>query len=313
MSPDNERASSAAARSLTVTRRFAAPRGLVFKAWSSAEHVKRWFSPEGCEVAEAEVDFRPGGAFAVCMRLPDGQDFWSRGHYGDIAPPDRLTFTSSVIVGGEKKFTARTTVTFVDDGAGTLMSVHQAYDIHDESFGYAIEGAAEGWRTTLDKLEREVARLKASEGGSVVHATFTLERVFDASPSRLFHALVDKTAKARWFAGCGDYVMLEHEMDVRPGGGERARGRWSNGLISTFEALYFDVAPNRRLIYTYEMKLDDRKISVSLATLQIAPAGAGSQLTLTEQGAFLDGYDDAGSRERGTAFLLGRLDASLKD
>jgi len=305
--------SASASASLAISRNFAAPRALVFKAWSSADHIKRWFSPEGCEVPVAEVDFRPGGVFDVCMHLPDGQDFWSRGHFGEISPPERLTFASSVIVGGEKKFTVQTLVTFADDGAGTRMSVHQTFDIHDHSFRHAIEGSTEGWRTTLDKLAREVARLKTADAEAAVHGAFTLERAFDASPSRLFHALVDKAAKARWFEGGGGYVTLEREMDVRPGGKERAKGRWSNGTISTFDAIYFDVVPDRRLVYAYEMRLDDRKISVSLATLEITPASAGSRLMLTEQGAFLDGFDDAGSRERGAAFLLDRLGASLKD
>ena len=56
---------------LIVSRTFPAPRELVFSAWSRADHIKRWFSPEGCSVPEAEVDFRAGGAFVVCMRLPD--------------------------------------------------------------------------------------------------------------------------------------------------------------------------------------------------------------------------------------------------
>src|SRR5208283_5321362 len=88
---------------LVISRAFPAPRDLVFKAWSSAEHVKRWFSPEGCwfspegySVPEAEIDFRPGGVFAICMRSPDGQDFWSRGSYIEISPPDRLVFTTGV-------------------------------------------------------------------------------------------------------------------------------------------------------------------------------------------------------------------------
>src|ERR1700689_444369 len=105
MGPASDQVSRAASQPLGISRSFAAPRALVFKAWSSADHIKRWFSPKGCEVPAAEVDFRPGGAFVVCMRLPDGQDFWSRGHFGEIAPPERLTFTSSVIVGGGKKVT----------------------------------------------------------------------------------------------------------------------------------------------------------------------------------------------------------------
>ena len=296
---------------VVISRIFPAPRELVFKAWSSAEHMKRWFSPEGYTVPEAEVDFRPGGVCAICMRSPEGQDFWSRGKYLEISPPDRLVFTSGISIGDAPKFTAHTTVTFEADGAGTRMTVRQAYEIYDESFLAAVEGAPEGWRGTLDKLEQEVARLQAAEGRSVVHASFSVERSYDASPEAVFHALSDPAAKARWFAGGDGYTVLEREMDVRPGGRERVKGRWASGTISTFDAVYCDVVPNERLVYAYEMRLDDRKISVSLATLEIKPAGTGARLVVTEQGAFLDGYQDGGSRERGTAFLLDRLGASL--
>jgi uncharacterized protein YndB with AHSA1/START domain len=297
---------------LVISRVFFAPREKVFEAWSSADHIKRWFSPETCTVPEAEVDFQPGGVFTVCMRSPEGQNFWSKGVFTEIWPPERLAFTSTVSIDGSDKFSVLTKVAFEKEGAGTRMVVHQVYDIHDESFISAVAGSAEGWRTTLDKLEREVARIQGAAGRSVVHAAFTLERIYDASPALVFRAFTDQAAKARWFEGGGDYVVLERKMDVRPGGRERLQGRWASGVVSTFDAVYHDVAPFERLIYTYEMHLDDRKISVSLATLQLKPEGAGTRLTVTEQGAFLDGYDDAGSRERGTGFLLDRLGKSLK-
>jgi uncharacterized protein YndB with AHSA1/START domain len=297
---------------LVISRTFAAPRDLVFKAWSSAEHMKRWFCPVGYTVPEAEIDFRPGGVCAICMRSPEGQDFWSRGTYIEVSPPDRLVFTTGVVVDGSKKFSAHTTVTFEDEGAGTRMTVRQAYDIHDEAFLFAVEGAPEGWRTTLDKLEQEVARIRDAQARSVVHATFSLERVYDASPAQVFRALSDKAVKARWFEGGNGWTVIEREMDVRPGGRERAKGRWPSGMVTTFDAVYFDVVPDERLVYTYEMHLDDRKISVSLATIELKPKGAGTRLVVTEQGAFLDGYDDAGSREHGTGLLLDRLGASLK-
>lgn len=296
---------------LVISRHFAASRDLVFKAWSSADHIKRWFSPEGCSVPEAEIDFRAGGVFAVCMRMPTGEDHWAKGAFDEVSPPDRLAFTAGVTFGGAKRFTVQTTVTFEDDGTGTRMTVRQAYDIHDPAFLSAVEGSAEGWRTTLDKLTREVARIEAAAPRSVVHAIFSLERVYDASPALVFRALSDPAAKARWFEGGGGWTPIERMMDVRPGGRERAKGRWPNGLVTTFDAVYFDVVPNRRLVYCYEMHLDARKISVSLATIELAPAGAGTRLKLTEQGAFLDGYDDAGSREHGTGLLLDRLGASL--
>ena len=101
-------------------------------------------------------------------------------------------------------------------------------------------------------------------------------------------------------------------MDFQVGGRERVAGRWEGGVVSTFDAVYLDIVPNERIVYSYTMWLDEKKISVSLATMQIMPAGPGrATLKVTEQGAFLDGYDDAGSRERGTGFLLDKLGESL--
>jgi len=191
------------------------------------------------------------------------------------------------------------------------MTVRQEYEVFDPAFAFAIEGAPEGWRTTLDKLEREVARIRLDAGKPAVHGSFTIDRVFKASPAQVFHALTDTAAKARWFAG-GGYTLLKREMDARPGGREHVQGRWSSGLVSTFDAVYFDVVADRRLVYAYEMHLDDRKISVSLATLELEPADAGTRLTLTEQGTFLEGYEDGGSREHGTRMLLDKLAASLE-
>ncbi|MBV9968537.1 MAG: SRPBCC family protein [Xanthobacteraceae bacterium] len=154
--------------------------------------------------------------------------------------------------------------------------------------------------------------MEDAEPRSVVHAIFSLERLYDASPALVFRALSDPAAKARWFEGGGGWTVIERTMDVRPGGRERVKGRWPNGRVTMFDAVYFDVVPDRRLVYCYEMRQDARKISVSLATIELAPAGAGTRLKVTEQGAFLDGYDDAGSREHGTGALLDRLGASLR-
>ena len=156
------------------------------------------------------------------------------------------------------------------------------------------------------------ARIPKEVMRSVVHATFRLERSYDASPARVWKALTDKDAKALWFGDPSQPVeIIERTMDVRPGGRERLMARWDERVVSTFDAVYFDVIENERLVYCYEMHLDDRKISVSVATIQLKSDGGRTQLTLTEQGAFLDGYDDAGSRERGTNDLLDLLGRAL--
>ena len=78
-------------------------------------------------------------------------------------------------------------------------------------------------------------------------------------------------------------------------------------VVSTFDAVYHDVVPNERLVYSYEMHLDDKKISVSLATMQLKAEGGTTTLTVTEQGAFLDDLDDPAQRRGGFEALLDRL------
>jgi uncharacterized protein YndB with AHSA1/START domain len=295
--------------SLTVSRLFAAPREVVFKAWSSAEHIRRWFSPEGVDVPEAEIDFRPAGVFAVCMRMPDGVEHWTRGAFTEVVPPERLAFDCEVTTGGKSGFAVHTVVLFAEEGASTRMTVCQSYQIHDEAFRFAVAGANEGWRTTLDKLEREVARTLVA--AAAAHGAFTLERVFKATPAQVFRAFTDKAAKARWFAGGEGFTLVERTMDVRPGGRELLVGRWKSGMSSRFDAVYFDVVADRRLVYAYEMHLDSLKISVSLATIEIEPDPAGVRLKVGEQGVFFNGHEDKGSRERGTNFLMDKLVASV--
>jgi uncharacterized protein YndB with AHSA1/START domain len=126
-------------------------------------------------------------------------------------------------------------------------------------------------------------------------------------------ALTDQAAKAKWFGPPpGECDLLERHMDVREGGRELSKGRWKSGMVSTFDAIYHDVVPQERLVYSYVMHLNDKKISVSLATMQLKGQDGGTTLMVTEQGAFLDGYDDAGFREHGTGYLLDRLGESLE-
>ncbi len=150
---------------------------------------------------------------------------------------------------------------------------------------------------------------------SVVHATFHLERTYDAPIARVYAALSTAAGKARWFVGpLGAWREIERSFDFRVGGRERLKGQHEGRAVSTFDAVYYDIIPEERIVYAYEMHLDDRKISVSLATMQLRPAGPSrTTLSVTEQGAFLDGYDDVGSREHGTGLLLDAIGASLTD
>jgi uncharacterized protein YndB with AHSA1/START domain len=154
----------------------------------------------------------------------------------------------------------------------------------------------------------------AQPARSVMHASFHLERRYDAPIERVWAALTEVAAKEKWFVGPpGHWELVERHMDVRDRGRELVKGRFASGVVSTFDASYHDVVALERLVYSYVMYLDDRKISVSLVTMELRRDGGGTRLMVTEQGAFLDGYDDAGSRETGTAYLLDAIGASLAD
>ena len=147
---------------------------------------------------------------------------------------------------------------------------------------------------------------------SVTHATFVVERTYDAPPARVFAAWANPAAKARWFAGPDEWGPGEHELDFRVGGREISRGGPKGGPVHAFDGRYHDIVPDQRIVYTYDMHLDDTRISVSLATVELKPAGTGTRLTFTEQGAFLDGHDTPAQREQGTGALLDALGAELR-
>ena len=149
---------------------------------------------------------------------------------------------------------------------------------------------------------------------SVAHGVFTIERTYPTvTPQRVFDAFASIEGKNGWFTAPNDqWDLVERTMDFGIGGRERLTGRWRNGMVTQFDAIYFDIVPGERIVYAYEMLLDGRKISVSLATFEFKPEGTGARLVMTEQGAFLDGFDDNGGRERGSREIIGKLSAYLE-
>lgn len=81
--------------------------------------------------------------------------------------------------------------------------------------------------------------------------------------------------------------------------------------MEAIRAEHSDIVPQRRIVYVYQMYLDETKISASLATVQFHPHDRRKRLLVTEQGVFLNGYRDEGSREEGTNWLMDQFAASL--
>jgi uncharacterized protein YndB with AHSA1/START domain len=147
---------------------------------------------------------------------------------------------------------------------------------------------------------------------SVVHSSFTVERAYERPPGQVFAAWSEPSAKRQWFADTDDWQLEDHVLDFRVGGKEHARGRLDGGALHQYDATYVDIVASERIVYTYEMRMDASLTSVSVGTIQLEPDGSGTRLVYTEQGAFLDGLDNAQDREMGTRALLDQLEAYLR-
>jgi uncharacterized protein YndB with AHSA1/START domain len=146
---------------------------------------------------------------------------------------------------------------------------------------------------------------------SVIHADFTIERQYDCTPSQTFSAFADPELKGRWFAVPESFENRVWELDFRVGGGEVNQGGPAGGSVHTFRSRYHDIVTDERIVFAYDLLVDDRLMSTSLTTVQLIPAEAGTRLLFTEQGAFFDGLDDPTEREHGTGKLLDALGARL--
>lgn len=146
---------------------------------------------------------------------------------------------------------------------------------------------------------------------TATHATFVIERDYPHPPAKVFAAFADPKKKARWFGGPEEWEKSNHKLDFRIGGQESVSGGPPGGTVHAYNAEIWDIVENERIVTSYQMHLDDRRISVSLATYEFKLSGASTTFVLTEQGVFLDGYDDAGQREEGTRELLSQLGTYL--
>ena len=142
---------------IRMTRVFDAPRDLVFEAHSSAEHMSQWWGPRKYEVVSAEVDFRPGGAWRVVHRGPEGDEHGFRGEFREIVPPERIVWTFEY-EGAPGQVAVETLTLEEHDGKTTLTASSIAGSI-EERDAVLESGMVDGARETYDRLEEYLAVL----------------------------------------------------------------------------------------------------------------------------------------------------------
>jgi uncharacterized protein YndB with AHSA1/START domain len=145
-------------REIVMTRVFNAPRDLVFEAHSSCEHMSRWWGPRQYEVVQCELDFRPGGAWRVVHRGPDGQEYAFRGEFREIVAPERIVWTFE-FEGMPGSVSTETLTLEEQDGKTTLMAT-AVYGTTAERDGMLESGMESGAAESYERLDEYLEVLK---------------------------------------------------------------------------------------------------------------------------------------------------------
>ena len=142
---------------ILITREFAAPRHLVYKAWTTPELVKRWWSGKRGEVTSVEIDLRVGGTWRYVMAANEGFEVAFHGEYQEIVPNERLVSTE--VYEGFPDGEALDTLTLTEADGRTTLTVlvqHSSKEHRDAHIDSGMEG---GMQEAMDLLEQVAVSL----------------------------------------------------------------------------------------------------------------------------------------------------------
>lgn len=147
---------------------------------------------------------------------------------------------------------------------------------------------------------------------SVSHTSFVIDREFSASPPQVFRAWSDADAKRRWSNCHSDQATTDYRLDFRLGGGEFHRIVMPDGVVNLIQKHFLDIVPDARIVFSYYIQAAERRLSVSLVTVEFEPSRKGARMIYTEQIGFLDGHENREQLIRGTNEGMDRLDLELR-
>jgi uncharacterized protein YndB with AHSA1/START domain len=143
---------------ILITREFDAPAHLVYAAYTTPEHIRRWWHARRGEMTVAEVDLRVGGAWRYVMVIPDGTEVAFHGEFREIVPNQRLVSTEvyEAMPGAE----ALDTATFTEVDGRTTLTILTQLSTKAHRDAYVESGMEDGLQDALDLLEELAASLR---------------------------------------------------------------------------------------------------------------------------------------------------------
>jgi len=146
---------------IVIERRLKVPPALAFSVWTSPEHLARWWGPRDEAGADfstphCEIDFRPGGRYRICIRSPQGRDYWQRGEYREIVAPEKIVLTFQWEEEGEQHPLTLLEARFEDSGDGGTRFYFRQRGLPDAA---SRDGHEAGWRSWAERLQAYLATL----------------------------------------------------------------------------------------------------------------------------------------------------------
>ncbi|MDB5327287.1 MAG: hypothetical protein JWM57_2856 [Phycisphaerales bacterium] len=228
-----EKNSDTSDREISSTRRFAAPRELVFRMLTEPEHIVHWWGPNGFTLTIETMDVRAGGVWKFVMHGPDGRNYDNENHYTEVKPPERLAFEHR----SSPNFSAEIVLKAVGDETELMMrmvfATAELRNMTAEKFD-----AVEGQKQTLNRLADYLT----------VGKPFEISRTFDAPRDIVWRAWTEQDRLAEWFGPKGARTVSA-KLDLRPGGTYHVCMH-SAGMGEMWGKWVFrEVIPPRRLVW----------------------------------------------------------------
>lgn len=305
-------------RELVFTRVFDAPREVVFGAWTDPKQIARWWGPRGFTTTSLDMDVRPGGAWRLVMRGPDGKEYNNRIEYREVVRPERLVYKHAG-QDGEHQVRFDVTVTFEELRGKTRLTMRMLFASAGERDGVVKKyGADKGAVQTLERLGEHLATMARTKGDSdkpFGERKVLITRVFDAPRAVVFRAWTDPKQMAKWWGPKG-FTNPVCELDVRPGGAIRVVMRAPDGAEHPMGGAFSEVVPPERLVFTAIAEdAAGNPLLEALTIVTFTEVGGKTRLTLDATGVPLvaGAVPMVGGMEAGWTQSIERLTALVSE
>lgn len=254
------------------------PCALVFKAWTDADHIMKWWGPRGFTTTTKEIEIREGGVWRYTMHGPDGTNYPNRIMFKKIVPNISISYDHDND-NDDDSFAFESEITFTDKGKQTLVTITSIFK-NKETHDFAIaHGAKEGGLQFLQRFEEHVLCLNG----------FQITREFDCSPTALFALWTQLDHLLQWMGPKGSEMdILSGKIEV--GESVHYKMKHPEGPMLYGKITYLELSPPHRIQYIQQFTNEygeptsppfDETWPISMkTTVALEPIGKRTKLSL---------------------------------